>query len=58
MLCRVILIKQDLISDDVFYDVVHVQRICPNQYRHRVLRTGYRSSVRVLCVFLGCWRSD
>lgn len=64
MLCRVVsfcfffFIKQVNISDDVFYDAVHVQRLCAHKYRNRILRTGYRSSVRVLCVFLGCWRSN
>lgn len=52
------LIKQVHISDDVFHDAVHVQRLCAHKYRNRILRTGHRSSVRVLCVFLGCWRSD
>lgn len=41
--------------DDVLYNVGHVQRVCTDKYKHKILRTRHCSSVWILRVFLGRW---
>lgn len=52
------IIKTLNISDDVFYNAIHVQRFRTHEYRHWILCKRHRSNLWILCVFLGSWRFD